>query len=220
MPQEPLRMNAPRHPDSADRPHPDERLSSLVDGECPSDITDEACRRWKTDPEWRRTWHAYHLIGDVLRSDELSPSRRTDAAFLRGLRERLAAEPVPLAPAPLPPAKPPRRWLAPAALVAGVMAVGTAVVMLGPEAMGPSSGWNAPIAAVPPADGGVVRRVGIAAAPLPAPASAQSLVLDGQVIRDARLDAYFEAHRGAFGPGASAMPGGALRSVEILVPQR
>ena len=101
-----------------------------------------------------------------------------------------------------------------------LLAVGAAVVVLGPEAMGPSGGWNAPIAAVPPADGGVVRRVGTAAAPLPAPASAQSLVLDGQVIRDARLDAYFEAHRGAFGPGASAMPGGALRSVEILVPQR
>jgi sigma-E factor negative regulatory protein RseA len=53
------------------------------------------------------------------------------------------------------------------------------------------------------------------------PASSQGLmVLDGQVIRDARLDAYFEAHRGAVGPVPSAMPGGALRSVEILVPQR
>lgn len=220
-------MNAPRHPDPSDRPHPGETLSSLVDGECHAGAADEACRGWRSDPALQRTWQTYHLIGDVLRSDELSPSRGADAAFLQGLRDRLAAEPVPLAPAPLPdraPAPlpdraPARRWLAPAAMVAGVMAVGAAVVVLQPATMGPATGWNAQIAATPPADGANLRRVGGAAPAVPA--SSQSLmVVDGQVIRDARLDAYFEAHRGAVGPVPSALPGGALRSVEILVPQR
>jgi len=214
-------MNAPSHPDPSDRPHPGETLSSLVDGECHPGAAEEACRRWTTDPALRRSWQTYHLIGDVLRSEELSPSRPADTAFLQGLRERLAAEPVPLAPAALPAREPApsRRWRAPAAMVAGLMAVATAVVMLQPDARRPATGWNAQIAATPPADGGKLRRVG-GVAPA-APASSQSLmVIDGQVIRDARLDAYFEAHRGAVGPMPSALPGGALRSVEILVPQR
>ncbi|MBC7939164.1 MAG: anti-sigma 24 factor, partial [Chitinophagaceae bacterium] len=35
--------------------------------------------------------------------------------------------------------------------------------------------------------------------------------------RDARLDAYLEAHQAARGGGA-ALPGSALRSVEVVVP--
>jgi sigma-E factor negative regulatory protein RseA len=213
-------MTAPLTPDPAAHHALREQLSSFVDGECQSSAADEACRRWRDDEAWRRQWHAYHLIGDVLRADDLHTSRRGDAAFLATLRVRLAAEPVPLAPAPL--AKAPqreahhaRRWLRPAAAVAGVMAVGVAVVALRPEASGPT-GWDQRIAATPPADKLSVRRVDSAAAP----ASAQVLVIDGQVIRDARLDAYFEAHRGATGAVPSAVPGGALRSVEILVPQR
>lgn len=216
-----MRMNAPRQSEPADRPHAGERLSSVVDGEGRHDDIDEACRRWKTDEAFRRDWETYHLIGDVLRSDELSPARPGDAAFLQGLRARLAAEPVPLAPAPLRerhPAARSRRWLAPAAMAAGVMAVGTAFVVLRPEVAGPAVGWGPQVAATPPAD---LRRTGAATLPVAAPASSQAvMVLDGQLIRDARLDAYFEAHRGAVGPVPSAMPGGALRSVDILVPQR
>lgn len=215
-------MNATRQPDPSDRPQAGEALSSLVDGECHPGAADDACRRWKVDGELQRTWRTYHLIGDVLRSDELSPSRRNDAAFLQALRERLGAEPVPLAPAPLARRMPSRRWLAPAAMVAGVVAVGVSVVALRPDAMRPDTGWNAQLAATPPVEQDNVRRVAGAVGIAPAlPASSQSLmVLDGQVIRDARLDAYFEAHRGAVGPMPSALPGGALRSVEMLVPQR
>lgn len=214
-------MNAHPHPDPADRPLPGESLSSLVDGECPPGMAEAACRRWKSDPDLRHAWQTYHLIGDVLRSDELSPSRPGDAAFLQGLRERLAAEPVPLAPAPLPVQArgASRRWLAPAAMVAGVLAVGVAVVVLQPDAMGPATGWNAQVVATPPAAAVNLHRVADGAPAVPA--SSQGLtVVDGKVIRDARLDAYFEAHRGAVGPMPSALPGGALRSVDILVPQR
>jgi hypothetical protein len=79
-----------------------------------------------------------------------------------------------------------------------------------------ATGWDARIAVTQPPGSDTLRRVGGGAAP----SAAQALVIDGQVIRDARLDAYFEAHRGALGVVPSAVPGGALRSVEILVPQR
>lgn len=210
-------MNASRPPESDHGASQREQLSSFVDGECHASAADDACRRWRTDGEWRSTWHAYHVIGDVLRSDELAAGGR-QAAFLATLRERLAAEPVPLAPAPLvaqpAPAERTRRWYVPAAAMAGFVAVGVAVIALRPEAT--PSGWNERIAATPPAGQGASLGVGSVALP----ASAQLMVVDGQLIRDARLDAYFEAHRGAAGAVPSALPGGALRSVEILVPQR
>jgi sigma-E factor negative regulatory protein RseA len=50
--------------------------------------------------------------------------------------------------------------------------------------------------------------------------TSQTLVLDGQLIRDAQLDAYLRAHRDMRGSAAAAVPGGAMRSVETIVPQR
>jgi sigma-E factor negative regulatory protein RseA len=41
-------------------------------------------------------------------------------------------------------------------------------------------------------------------------------VVDGQLIRDARLDSYLRAHRG----GLSAMPGGAVGRFETVVLER
>lgn len=212
-------MNANRPPEPADSAQRREQLSSFVDGECQASAADDACRHWRIDADWRSTWQAYHVIGDVLRSDELATPGVRQTVFLATLRERLAAEPVPLAPAPLPlqPEYAPRsrRRYLPVAAVAGFMAVGVAVVALRPEAT--PTGWNERIAATPPlGQQGNLHRVGGPAAP----ASSQMMVVDGQLIRDARLDAYFEAHRGAAGVGPSALPGGALRSVEILVPQR
>lgn len=196
-------------------------MSNAIDGECPAGEADALYRQWRSDASLRADWHAYHLIGDVLRSDELSAPPARDEAFLRKLRNRLADEPVPLAPAPLampaatagvPQGGRPRRWLASAAVAAGFVAVGVAFVALRPEAGSSPTGWGAQMAATPPADG-LVRQVGSAAAP----ASGQALRLDGQIIRDARLDAYFEAHRGAGGVRPTAVPGGALRNVDVSV---
>lgn len=74
------------------------RLSSLVDGEV--DVTEVAhlCSGWKEEESARRAWHTYQLIGDALRSDELATSPSRDCAFMERLRQRLAAEPVVLAP--------------------------------------------------------------------------------------------------------------------------
>ena len=101
-----------------------------------------------------------------------------------------------------------------AAAVAGFVVVGFAVVALRPEAA--PGGFDDRLAAAPPVDSSITRRVSSAAVP----ASGQVLVVDGQLIRDAQLDAYFEAHRGAIGIVPSAVPGGAPRNVDFLAPQR
>ncbi|MBI3154546.1 MAG: sigma-E factor negative regulatory protein, partial [Burkholderiales bacterium] len=71
-------------------------LSALVDGD--GDAVERGCKGWQRDPALRARWHTYHLIGDVLRSDELASTPRHDARVLEGVRARLAREPVLVAP--------------------------------------------------------------------------------------------------------------------------
>ena len=98
-------------------------LSALADGD--TQASDAACKLWRDDPEMRKTWHAYQLIGDVMRSEELARAAPRDAAFLAGVRERLAAEPVVLAPMPVVATAPRRQaWLLPVAAAAGRHAQG------------------------------------------------------------------------------------------------
>jgi sigma-E factor negative regulatory protein RseA len=185
-------------------------LSALADGD--PDALRAGCEAWRDDPAARATWHAYHLIGDVMRSEELAATPTRDAAFLAALRQRLAAEPVPLAPAPLPApaaslAAVPRRrhaWLAPAAVAAGFFAVAGALVVTRLSA--PEAG--APLQARGPAGSGLTL-VGAGA-----PGAAAPLPMDGRLIRDAQLDRYLEAHRGALG-GALAVPGGVKHNVDV-----
>lgn len=199
---------------SSSKPFPDagplagrERASALVDGELSDTDLTAAMRDWAGDEGLRRDCHDYRLIGDVLRSDQLACDR---PSLLPGLRERLASEPRPYWAVPR--ERPARRWLMPAAAAAGFVAVGFVVLSLRPAADG---GWSASTVAVSGPASGLQRSVA-------APASAPLIFgpVDGSVIRDARLDAYFEAHRGAAGAMPSAVPGGALRSVDLLVPQR
>src|SRR5215813_5291888 len=75
-----------------------ERLSALSDGELDTPGVAHACTLWRDDPVIRSAWHAYHLIGDVLRSDDLAGRPAHDVAFVASLRTRLATEPVVLAP--------------------------------------------------------------------------------------------------------------------------
>lgn len=207
------------------QPAPNELLSRLLDGDVAAQDVEDSCRHWQHDERARATWHSYQMIGDVLRSDELASNATRDARFLAHLRTRLAAEPVPLAPAPLETRsvssttharESSRRWLVPVAVAAGFVVVGAAVVVLSPSGNGFDALEREQVAATAPADGGSLRRD----RSVSQPAQGQTLVINGQLIRDARLDAYFEAHRGAVGAMPSATPGGALRSVEILVPER
>jgi negative regulator of sigma E activity len=75
-----------------------ESLSSLADGEAQSGEVARACVAWKDDADARATWHAYQLIGDVMRSEDLAKASPADT-FLHNFRERLAQEPVVLVPA-------------------------------------------------------------------------------------------------------------------------
>ncbi len=185
-------------------------LSALADGE--PDALPRATALWRDDPGARESWHLYHLIGDVMRSEDLAARPSRDAAFLAGLRQRLAHEPVPLAPAPAAPAKPMSRrlgWRAPAAVAAGFVAVAATLVLLRPQGFGLGAEGQL-------AEAGAAAGAGLRVVTNPHPSARGALVADG-MIRDARIDAYLQAHQAARGNSPAALPGGGLRSVDLLV---
>ena len=196
-------MNAlhPAHDRATDAAEAEARswLSALADGE--PQALDAACEHWRDDPDARRTWHAYHVIGDVMRSEELAASPQRDAAFLAGLRQRLAQEPVVLAPAPV--AEAPASWSVPAALVAGFVVVAGVLMVarLGPAGVGAPS-------------------TEMAAAAVAQPTAVEARqVASGQVlIVDPRLDEFLRVHQSAGGNMAAPAPGGTLRRVDVIVP--
>ena len=89
-------------PDSDRSPSESHRriLSALADGDATDSEAARAFQAWRDDAEARSTWHAYQVIGDVLRSDDLATEPAADESFLVALRARLAVEPVVLAPQP------------------------------------------------------------------------------------------------------------------------
>lgn len=69
-----------------------ERVSALVDGDLQGDACAKAVSELLNDREAVRIWHTYQVVGDVLRSAELAPTRN-DLAFWEKLEDRLAQEP-------------------------------------------------------------------------------------------------------------------------------
>lgn len=215
-----------------------ERLSAFADGQTEGLNADQAkgpnadqatglsaeqaVAQWKADAQARSDWHAWHLVGDVLRSEELGSAPGRDEAFLQSLRERLRAEPAVLAPriarGPAPAAL--RRWRAPLAAAAGVAAVAVVVLSLQnltaeappllarPSVLGVPGPTTAPVAMGEPANGVVpVAQTPSSAASLPgafagSTSSAASSVRSaptspdqGPLIRDPRLDEALRAQR-------------------------
>ncbi|TDM09528.1 MAG: anti-sigma 24 factor [Ideonella sp. MAG2] len=181
-----------------------EQISALLDGEADESQLDQLCGQWM-DPNTQQDWHTWSLIGDVLRSEDLAQTPSHDAQFMARLRQRLAQEPVVLAPAAWPPrpvdpeqrsAEPGRvrvgTWWGSAAVAASVvLAVGAWVRQ--PDTLTPSS---APaLAQVAPAP----------AAQAPAPLT---------MVRDPELDRYLAAHRQYVQGPALAAPGG-VRQVSV-----
>lgn len=70
-----------------------EMISALADGQLDGDAFARGMAVAGSDPQALEAWHAYHLIGDVLRSDDLARSSPADV-FLARLREQLQQEPV------------------------------------------------------------------------------------------------------------------------------
>ncbi len=166
-------------------------LSALVDGE--DGDAERACGRWRDDAELRRNWHAYQLIGDVMRSDDLASPAGRDAAFLAGIRERLAAEPVVLA--PLPARRRRQPWVLPMAAAAGFVVVAGVLVV---ARMNP---------AAPPAGEQVARDT---AAPV---AEVQPVMLYDPAVQE-----YVRAHRSVGGTLVMSPVGGGLRRVDLSAP--
>jgi sigma-E factor negative regulatory protein RseA len=190
-------------------------LSALMDGD--HSASDEASRAWRGDAAARADWHVYHLIGDLMRSDEHRADGARDARFLAALRARMADEPVVLAPSPsaaspasataLTRARRARRWMAPTAVAAGFMAVAGALMVTRVSA--PDSAATTVATVVLPAP-----------AVIPAVAASQASVETATMVRSAELDRYLEAHRQYANGATQVAPGGAVRNAAATAPGR
>jgi len=187
-----------------------ERLSALADGELDVAGTAAPCAAWSGDARLRADWHAWHLIGDVLRSEDLASDPRHDRAFCVQVRARLQAEPVVLAPALTTAgvgSRLPRRarpWTAAGAVAAGlVLVVGTFAVI--------KTGELPPAEQIARADAPVV----VMSPAAEVPAQPVAIVADNKIIRDAQLERYLEAHKQFAGTSALGVPSAFLRSATI-----
>lgn len=199
-----------------------ERLSALMDGELDAGTVVHACAHWREDVRARADWHAYHLIGDVLRADDLACDPAHDAAFLAAFRARLATEPVVLAPQASATVVHERvgngsrwSWMAPTAVAAGFVAV-AGVVMLtrlpGPAAA-PTLAQATPVLAVTPQ---AVTASALAGPVITEPVA--GVVPGDKMIRDARLQRYLDAHNQFAGSSALGVPSAFLRSATAAGP--
>lgn len=165
-----------------------EQISVLMDGElAPNDV--DAVLDLAKGEAGMADWGVYQLIGDTLRSEELTHAGSTEA-FLARFSATLAAEPHVLVPAVAAASRQRllvrpswvRRVMPGTAIAAAVAAVSWVVV---PQMRGPTE-TGTPDAVVARAD-------------QPAPAKGGALVTvsadSSQMIRDPRLDEYLRAHR-------------------------
>lgn len=188
-----------------ERDEPWEALSSMVDGEAGPGDEARCLAHWRERADLRERWHEYQVIGDAMRSAELVGDAVRDAAFLRAFRARIEQQRVVVPITAARAARPAARWLGALAVAAGVGAVALTLALFDPS-------------------GGVPRpETTLAAAPapgasLPRPeAEPPVLVVNGQLIRDARLDRYLAAHRQGAAGTLLQMPGAVLRSVDTIV---
>lgn len=182
-----------------------ELVSALADGQLQGDAFAQGVELAASDPVAREAWHAYHLIGDVLRSGELTAAT-VPAAFISRLQLRLRAEQAQAT-----------RELAPAAPIsAAVLAVAPLqaandssfrwklVAGFASVAAMAAIGWTVLGGLAGKADPGQIAVV---------PAGAVLAGSEpGVMIRDARLDEFLAAHRQLGGASALQMPAGFLRN--------
>lgn len=216
-----------------------QELSALVDGELTSDGVQRICVAWRSEPASRETWHAFQVIGDVMRSEDLARAGTHDERFLRDFRARMSIEPVVLAPhkasasadadvalqmtsSVAPRRSSGRSWRVPTAVAAGLVVV--VGVMMATQAPHQTEGDSAPLAALPASISvGVTASAPQVVALVPQSElnpAATELVFDGQVIRDPRLDRYLLAHKQFSGSSVLGAPSGFLRNAAVEVPAR
>lgn len=202
--------------------NPQDTLSALADGQLRGEAFAQAVEQVERQAEAQLTWHAYHVVGDVLRSNDLAFCA-DDQAFLARFQSRLAQEPI-LAPSvnaasliaikayessaealldmddetPDPAANAPRfGWK----LLAGVASL-VAVMAVSWNVLGGSGATVPPALLAQVAEDSTVRVL------QPVLASSEPQVM----LRDARLDALMAAHQQFGGTSALQMPAGFLRN--------
>ncbi|OUM03050.1 sigma-E factor negative regulatory protein [Variovorax sp. JS1663] len=209
-----------------------EQVSALADGHLRAEDVAQVIETICRDDDLRATWHAYHLVGDVLRSGVHSACSDT-SQFLSRLQQRMAAEPsrpAALAPEIAPSVahrseaanEPVFRWK----LVAGVASLAAAAAI----------GWNwvgglssqpaaAQLAQQQPQqvqDAGSVLAASNSSSQGPRALTPMRVVVGNGnpqvMLRDPRLDQLLEAHQQA--GGASQMPSGFLRNATFDGPSR
>lgn len=180
----------------------DEALSALMDGELHGLGQQSAMHYVLSERSALTTWHAYHVAGDVLRSEELANAAQ-DLHFWVKLEAQLAQEPRPSLAALPPTAEVPLRnpsarsanspffWRAAAGAACSVL-----VAVLGVSMW--SSFTNTPAS------------VTLVQSEAPAPVVI-AIDSDG-MIRDPRLDQLLNAHQQLGGHSALQMPSGFLRN--------
>ena len=184
-----------------------ELVSALADGKLRGEEFARTVDWVNETDEARRTWHTYHLVGDVLRSGE-SVVSAYDADFLQRLKLRLQQETLRSRPIVAPDLISNEQGMARASvqndlnsssandsrfrwkLLAGLASLSTVAVM-GWQMVG---GW-----------------VDLGAAPQLAQVPVQS-VLPQRMIRDPQLDALLAAHKQFGGTSALQGPAGFLRN--------
>lgn len=204
-------------------------LSALLDGDASQ--ADRALAAFREEPAARADWHAYQIIGEAMRSDDVDCRAHHDVAFLARVRARLSDEPVVLAPARSTGSSPKSvrlagwrtAWAAPVAVAAGFIAVAGVLVVTrvaapggsAPEAVSTLAGG----ASTAPALGGLqaVSSGSLLRSSIPG-AQATPTTPAGALLRSADLDRYLAAHRQYSATSSLSVPGGAARNVTVAAP--
>lgn len=206
--------------------HGQEAISALADGQLRGEEFARAVESATANAQALATWHAYHVVGDVLRCGELAACRH-DVDFMARLKTRLGQEQIQVRAegaidfvaknAYSERGSDPNnaenraanesvfRWK----LVAGFASLAAMVAI----------GWNG-FAPVNPA----ASQTQLAQAVIPAQSQAgPTAVADGGsavLIRDPRLDAFLAAHEQFGGTSALQMPAGFFRNATFEGPTR
>ncbi len=188
-----------------------ELISALADGQLVGDDFSSALEMCEADAQALDSWNAYHLVGDILRSPELT-AHAADTAFVARLRARLSQAPAFVA-APITLNVPALAGRAggeaandasfPWKLVAGFASVAAVAAI----------SWNAGTGLFSPSAAPQLARS--------EPSAQQVLVVSGQgtVVRDARMQELLAAHKQFGGASALQVPSGFLRNATFELPQ-
>lgn len=181
-----------------------EQISAFVDGEL-SDAQADAMLAQLRTPAGMAAWDAYHLIGDVARSDEMAVPISGD--FLSKFSARLEAEPTVIAPAPV--TRPAddsraaevqrkvangtwaRRFALPALMLSVMAAIAFTMQPQAPAVVASA----APPNPASPANAAGANAVADAKQGQGAASAPTTLARDGDVVRDTRIDQFLGAHQ-------------------------